>query len=878
MGSLEPPGKQGFENEPFIDALKSCFSDLIQKQEEQTSRLVDAFKVEPPVADTNASFWNAYMKVADAHNQQLRAKYSTDLDISLIFAGLFSAISSAFIIQIQPQFPTSNRTIIVAQGLLYTSLFTSLVAALLAGLGKQWIRFYEAVGSSGTIEERGLQRQRKLDGLQKWKFDTVLQTFPLLLQLALFQFSAALPTYLWIVSVPISGLVIALTSAGFLVYISVLGCAIAFTDCPFQTPLSASLAQLLPTKATRESLGHRLRNSLWRMGWYSSHIRRLRDYPDRAWSHFAEFATHLLPYFKHRAPAPRAAELKAEWDYLPDHYFSFFWGTSREAPAIMWILETSTDPEMISNAASMARGVDWPDSADLDSILTTLGQTFISCFKYSSDYVWTIREGMARIAINCGMAYCSLRLVIRAENAEPSSSFFLMERGVLHRTDAREDSAEFLQLVHIFHILQEWPVLPHGSKMSAIHEWGSYIIPSLRPRDHFDSLSATVEYLLDQFSAEKTLQLSSDGFSDYLCGLNGLFTPMSPRILRKRDRGDCRVVLITQLFNTLRTQDLPFTLVERIVSTTFRLGKDLGHPGHPTHLRRAMVEASYFCSTLPRIPRWLDIALSAITLVRVKSPITFRAVQGPHFQHKQTEPYPTDWIYIALEHLSSSLYRDREWDPQITVTVQGLLQALACDDAAEIPTSQGLHIILTTLSGPGPISAAALLVLYAKPSWFLEPTLQSILHAYPVLRSLGRIALTCPPYAQNYIALAASISNLAEWKPCFTDLVTWITVFGGTDWHGDDMWGIEMLESSRENFLLVLRNIWLQDFDDRVGFTDDNEKCSVMAITALTNAWDTFSWSSASQIHEATQIISLQGDTDDSRSTSYRSAPCKIAW
>jgi hypothetical protein len=420
-------------------------------------------------------------------------------------------------------------------------LFTSLVAALLAVLGKQWIRFYEAAGSSGTIEERGLQRQRKLDGLQKWKFDTVLQTFPLLLQLALFLFSAALPTYLWTVSVPISGLVIALTSAGFLVYISVLGCAIASTDCPFQTPLSASLAQLLPAKATRESLSHRLRNSLWRMGWYSPHITRLRNYPGRVWSLFAKFTTHIFPCFKLRAPAPRAAELKAEWDELPDHYFSYFWGTSREVPAIMWILETSTDPEIISVAASMARGVDWPDSTDLDSILTTLGQTFISCFEYSSDYVWTIREGMARIAINCGMAYCSLRLVIRAENAEPSSSFSLMGSGVLHQTEIHEDSAEFLQLVHIFHILQEWPVLPHGSKMSAIHEWGSHIIPSLHPRDHFDSLPATVEYLLDQFSAEKTLQLSSDGFSDYLCGLNGLFTPMSPRILRKRDRGyvDC---------------------------------------------------------------------------------------------------------------------------------------------------------------------------------------------------------------------------------------------------------------------------------------------------------------------------------------------------
>jgi hypothetical protein len=68
------------------------------------------------------------------------------------------------------------------------------------------------------------------------------------------------------------------------------------------------------------------------------------------------------------------------------------------------------------------------------------------------------------------------------------------------------------------------------------------------------------------------------------------------------------------------------------------------------------------------------------------------------------------------------------------------------------------------------------------------------------------------------------------------------------------MWGIGMFESSRENFLFVIRNIWLRDFDDRVVFTDDTEKCSVMAITALANAWDIFSWSSASQIHEAVRL------------------------
>ncbi|KAJ7921649.1 hypothetical protein B0H13DRAFT_1866441 [Mycena leptocephala] len=57
--------------------------------------------------------------------------------------------------------------------------------------------YYQAAGSRATTEERGLERRRKLDGLRKWKFDDVLQMFPVLLQLALLLFSSAIPVYLW---------------------------------------------------------------------------------------------------------------------------------------------------------------------------------------------------------------------------------------------------------------------------------------------------------------------------------------------------------------------------------------------------------------------------------------------------------------------------------------------------------------------------------------------------------------------------------------------------------------------------------------------------------------------------------------------------------
>ncbi|KAJ7659218.1 hypothetical protein DFH06DRAFT_437967 [Mycena polygramma] len=235
------------DTDRLITVLQSCFSELRKSQEEQTEKLhraVEALKPQGPPTDKKTTFWISYMKVADEHDKEFQQKYSTDLDVALIFAGLFSAVSSAFIIQIQPLLVPEAPTIIVAvQGLLYTSLFTTLLAALLAVLGKQWVMHYQAAGSRGTIEERGLERQRKLDGLRKWKLDMVLQMFPLLLQLALLLFSSALSLYLWPIHRSISGPVIGITAFGFGSYILLLASAIVFPDSPFQTPLASFIKQ-----------------------------------------------------------------------------------------------------------------------------------------------------------------------------------------------------------------------------------------------------------------------------------------------------------------------------------------------------------------------------------------------------------------------------------------------------------------------------------------------------------------------------------------------------------------------------------------------------------------------------------------------------------
>ncbi|KAJ7081925.1 hypothetical protein C8R44DRAFT_894905 [Mycena epipterygia] len=181
--------------------------------------------------DKKTEFWNAYKTVAEEYDKEFKEKYGTDLDTALIFAGLFSAVSSVFIIQIQTQIQIMNtpRIILVAQSLLYISLFATLMAALLAVLGKQWLMYYSAA-DRGSMEQRGIARQRKLDGIRKWKFEEVMKTFPLLLQFALLLFAAALSTFLWTVHHSLAIIVVVLTFLGFMAYMFLLVSATVSPD------------------------------------------------------------------------------------------------------------------------------------------------------------------------------------------------------------------------------------------------------------------------------------------------------------------------------------------------------------------------------------------------------------------------------------------------------------------------------------------------------------------------------------------------------------------------------------------------------------------------------------------------------------------------
>ena len=190
-------------------------------------------------------------------------------------AGLFSAVSSAFIIDVQSKLePDPNEAtaaymqilihavngslfpnvdpgsvtwtgpppeVVTVQCLLYSSLATSLFASFLAMLGKQWTNRYLR-NHGGSASDKSRKRQRKLDGLEGWYFRLVIESLPVMLQLALLLLGCALSRHLWTISHTVAWSILSFTLFGVASYVFFTLAAVLSYDCPYQTP-SSTLAR-----------------------------------------------------------------------------------------------------------------------------------------------------------------------------------------------------------------------------------------------------------------------------------------------------------------------------------------------------------------------------------------------------------------------------------------------------------------------------------------------------------------------------------------------------------------------------------------------------------------------------------------------------------
>ena len=193
---------------------------------------------------------------------------------------MFSAVTSAFIIEVNPElkpdpndetaallrvllYKIDNTTfgdnvpalpqwsgpphiVVQVQALLFASLAASLVSALLATLGKQWLSRYDSADIKGTTAERAQNRQMKLDGIDTWCFYYVMEALPLMLQIALLLLGCALSRYLWEINTLVASIVLGVSLLGVAFYLFITVAGTAHESCPYQTPVVNIIRKILP--------------------------------------------------------------------------------------------------------------------------------------------------------------------------------------------------------------------------------------------------------------------------------------------------------------------------------------------------------------------------------------------------------------------------------------------------------------------------------------------------------------------------------------------------------------------------------------------------------------------------------------------------------
>ncbi|PBK86589.1 hypothetical protein ARMGADRAFT_1047827 [Armillaria gallica] len=198
----------------------------------------DKYPEDPIYHETapNARVWRTYADESVNFDANMVEDSRDNVDVLLVFAGLFSAVVSTFVTQASqslsadytqmsasflfelvaiqravasgatvdtvnasPYDPSSifvpSTGSIWVNGLWFTSLVLSLTTALIAVLAKQWLHYYTAL-PSGTPRERSHVRQFRYMGFQKWHVLVIVGLLPVLMHVALAIFFVGLVVFL----------------------------------------------------------------------------------------------------------------------------------------------------------------------------------------------------------------------------------------------------------------------------------------------------------------------------------------------------------------------------------------------------------------------------------------------------------------------------------------------------------------------------------------------------------------------------------------------------------------------------------------------------------------------------------------------------------
>jgi len=308
--------------------------------------------------------------------------------------------------------------VVTAQSLLYASLATSLFAAFLAMLGKQWVNRYLR-NHGGSAAEKSRDRQRKLDGFEKWHFRLVIESLPAMLQLALLLLGCALSRYLWATSHTVAGVVIAFTLFGVTSYVVFTLAATLYYNCPYQTPLSTFIRAAIRAAITYPTRGdatstHSPRPDIASLPSTEDLRRNPKRFRSGIRSALEKF--HCIPAIAEEAEHIPIAVVVAPPTRIFEDILIDWEVAKADARCISWMLESTTDPDVIFSTVRFIVDTIWyPEIAGAISP-QVLADLFFDCLLDGQ-----VIPGKEEHAVSTGMALASvlsIQLCIEPESQE----------------------------------------------------------------------------------------------------------------------------------------------------------------------------------------------------------------------------------------------------------------------------------------------------------------------------------------------------------------------------------------------------------------------------------------------------------------------------
>ncbi|SJL00486.1 uncharacterized protein ARMOST_03799 [Armillaria ostoyae] len=225
----------------------------------------------------NARGFRVYLNERAIFDANMIEESRDSVDVLLVFAGLFSAVVTTFLVQtsqslqadyaeisanllfeiiniqraltsgasldivapspLNPNMPfIATTTSVWVNGLWFTSLTLSLATALVSVLVKQWLHHHMLL-SSGIPRERSLLRQFRYAGLQKWRVLVIIGLLPVLMHTALAIFFVGMVIYLSSLQISLAWIVGIITAVAYTAYLMANILPLFFPQCPYRTSL-----------------------------------------------------------------------------------------------------------------------------------------------------------------------------------------------------------------------------------------------------------------------------------------------------------------------------------------------------------------------------------------------------------------------------------------------------------------------------------------------------------------------------------------------------------------------------------------------------------------------------------------------------------------